>query len=61
MCAWPKRFFIVPASTLKPAVCAVIHLNAIILKKRPIKKAISRKWCQEKLIKIGVIYMDNDC
>lgn len=49
-CAYgPKRFFIVPANTLQPAVCAVTQWNAIIVKKRTIKekgnlkKTVSRK------------------
>lgn len=33
MNVWPRRFFIVPTSALLPAMCALIHLNAIILEK----------------------------
>lgn len=34
---WPRRCFIVDANTLKPAVCAIIYLNAIIVKKWAVK------------------------
>lgn len=53
MCVWPRRFFIVPASTLQPAVCAVIHLNAIILKKWTIKKGNLKKTVSRKVNKNG--------
>ena len=69
-CVRPRRFFIVPASTLQPAACAVIHVNAIIFKKQTIKKKkkkypeFKENGVKKKLIKTGVIYMDNcanDC